>query len=138
MDLRASFPSIVVGLMREMAGETEMSTKINVVAEYVSNTDEARARVAVEYGTKPGIVKKLFNRMTFGGGIARWKRDFNIGAQARSEGAERFGKQMQRARVLLAARERKRGGSKETKDKTLVAKAVGRAEDVLTRCSCCC
>ena len=47
----------------------------------------------------------------------------------RSEDAERFEKQMQRARVLVAARERRRGGSKEAKDKTLVAQAVGREEE---------
>ena len=40
---------------------------------------------------------------------------------------------MQRARVLIAAKERSRGAAKETKDKTLVSKAVGRAEEALMR-----
>ena len=110
-----------------------MDTNISTVAEYVRNTDEARARVAADYGTKPGVAKKLFNRITFGGGIARWKSDFNVGAQARSEDAERFEKQMQRARVVVAARERSRGAARETKDKTLVSKAVGRAEEAWIR-----
>ena len=133
VDLRASFQSIVVGLMKEIGGETEIDPKIAGIATYVRSTEEVRARVAVDYGTKPCIAKKLFNRLTFGGGIARWKKEFKVEAQARSEEAERDEKQMQRARVLIAAWERSRGAAKETKDKTLASKAVGRAEEALMR-----
>ena len=63
----------------------------------------------------------------------KWKKDFKIEAQARSEDAEKYEKQMQRARAVVAARERSRGAARETKDKTLVSKAVGRAEEALIR-----
>ena len=131
VDLRASYPTMIVGLMQEMGRRTERNPEMRCVEEYVRKTDEMRARVARDYGTNPNLAKQLFNRIIFGGGIAKWKKDFGIEAQARSEDAEKFEKQMNRARVLIAADERRNGGAKGAKDKTLVSRAVGRVEERL-------
>ena len=130
IDLRASYPMIVMGLMKDMARSGERMARVGAIEMYVRETDEARRRVAQSYRTSVKGAKKLFNVVMFGGSISRWKQSWKVSSTAKSEIAEEFEKEMRRARILIAEQELKRCGARERKsDKTLMAEAVSREEE---------
>jgi len=86
--------------------------------------------MAGEYNTKKENVKKGVNGVLFGGSIAAWKERNGVSMAARSEGMERIQKEVKRARVLVAEREKKRSpGARGMKDCALLSRAVGREEE---------
>ena len=120
VDLRASYPMIVVGLMRDMARAGEKTAQTGAIEAYVRETDRVRQQVAENYRTSVKAAKKLLNSLMFGGSVAQWKRKFKVERGAKSELAEAFEKEMRRARILIAEREIKRSGTREKKsDKTV-------------------
>ena len=130
VDLRASYPMIVVGLMRDMARAGEKTAQTGAIEAYVRETDRVRQQVAENYRTSVKAAKKLLNSLMFGGSVAQWKRKFKVERGTKSELAEAFEKEMRRARILIAEREIKRSGSREKKsDKTWMSEAVSREEE---------
>ena len=119
--------------MRDIGRTREAATATETIEEYVRRTDDVRAQAAKEYGTTSNKVKRAFNRMLFGGSLAKWKREEGIPETAYSEIVERFEKEMKRARVLIAETEKRRGQVRTRKDATLVSNAVGRTEEQITR-----
>ena len=130
VDLRTSFPMIVLGLMGDLARQGEMRAKTDAIEEYVRETEHVRRQVADEYRTSMKAAKQLFNSVMFGRSIAKWKRVEKIQATAKSGLAEEFEKEMKRARVLIAEKELKKCRATSGKsDKTLMAEAVSREEE---------
>ena len=130
VDLRASFPMIVLGLMGDLARQGEMRAKTDAIEEYVRETEHVRRQVADEYRTSMKAAKQLFNSVMFGRSVAKWKRVEKIQATAKSGLAEEFEKEMKRARVLIAEKELKKCRATSGKsDKTLMAEAVSREEE---------
>ena len=130
MDLRASYPMIVLGLMKDMARTCEKTEQMEAIAAYVHETDRVRKQVAEDYRTSVTAAKKCFNSLMFGGSIAKWKRVWKVAKEAQSPIAEAFEKEMRRARVLIAEQELKRSGARAKKsDETLMSEAVSRAEE---------
>ena len=132
VDLRASFPMIVLGLMKDMARRGEAAAQTEAIEAYVHETDEVRKQVAQSYRTSVTAAKKCFNSVMFGGSISKWKRVWKVDSSAKSEVAEAFEKEMRRARILIAEQEIKNSGAREKRsDKTLTHEAVGREEERL-------
>ena len=92
VDLRASYPMIVVGLMRDMARAGEKTAQTGAIEAYVRETDRVRQQVAENYRTSVKAAKKLLNSLMFGGSVAQWKRKFKVERGAKSELAEAFEK----------------------------------------------
>ena len=130
VDLRASYPMIVLGLMKDLARTCEKTEQMEAIAAYVHETDRVRRQVAEDYRTSVTAAKKCFNSLMFGGSIAKWKRVWKVAKEAQSPIAEAFEKEMRRARVLIAEQELKRSGARAKKsDETLMSEAVSRAEE---------
>ena len=130
VDLRASYPMIVLGLMKDMARTCEKAEQTDAIAEYVHETDNVRKQVAEDYRTSVKAAKKCFNLLMFGGSIANWKRKFKVKSEAQSPIAEAFEREMRRARVLIAEQELKRlGAGAKKSNATLMSEAVSRAEE---------
>ena len=130
IDLRASFPMIVLGLMKDMARRGEAAAQTGAVEAYVHETDEVRRQVAQSYRTSVAAAKKCLNSVMFGGSISKWKRVWKVESNAKSEVAEAFEKEMRRARILIAEQELKRNGAREERsDKTRTHEAVSREEE---------
>ena len=132
VDLRASFPMIVMGLMQSMARKGERRGRVEAIEAYVRRTDEVRRQVAQDYRTGVKEAKKLFNMVMFGGSISKWKQSHKVESSWKSETAEEFEKEMKMARVLIAEQELKREKARGRKsDRTLLSEAVGREEEAI-------
>ena len=132
VDLRASYPMIVLGLMRDMARTCGKAEQMEAIAAYVHETDKVRKQVAQDYRTSVKAAKQCFNLLMFGGSISKWKRVWKVPREAQSPIAEAFEKEMRRARVLIAEQELKRSGTRARKsDETLMSEAVSRAEEAI-------
>ena len=130
VDLRASFPMIVLGLMGDLARKGERRVSTEAIEEYVRETEQVRKQVAAEYRTNVTAAKKLFNSVMFGRSVAKWKKVEKIQSTAKSSIAEQFEKEMKKARVLIAEQELKKCRVRDGKsDKTLMAEAVSREEE---------
>ena len=121
---------IVLGLMKDIARGSGKAAKTDAIEAYVRETGEVRKQVAQSYRTTVDAAKKCFNSVMFGGSIPKWKRKWRVQAEAKSEIAEAFDKEMRRARVLIAEEELKRSGAREKRsDTTLMSEAVSREEE---------
>ena len=132
VDLRASYPMIVLGLMKDMARTCEKAEQVDAIAAYVYETDKVRKQAAEDFRTSREAAKKCFNSLMFGGSIASWKRKAKVEREAHSPIAEAFEREMRRARILIAEAELKRTGARARKsDETLMSEAVSRAEEAI-------
>ena len=132
IDLRASFPMIVLGLMGDLARQGEMRADTGAIEEYVRETEQVRRQVADDYRTSMKAAKKLFNSVMFGRSVAKWKKVEKIRDTAKSSIAEKFEKEMKKARVLIAEQELKKCRGRDGKsDRTLMAEAVSREEEFI-------
>ena len=91
-----------------------------------------RRQVAEDFHTSMKAAKKLFNSVMFGRSIAKWMKVEKIRDTAKSSIAEKFEKEMKKARVLIAEEELKKSRGRDGKsDKTLMAEAVSREEEFI-------
>ena len=97
VDLRASFPMIVLGLMGDLARQGEMRATTDAIEEYVRETEQVRRQVADDFRTSMKAAKKLFNSVMFGRSVAKWKKVENVRDTAKSSIAEKFEKEMKHA-----------------------------------------
>ena len=96
VELRASFPMIVLGLMGDLARAGEARAQTEAIEEYVRETEQVRRQVADEYRTNMKTAKKLFNCVMFGRSVAKWKKVETIQSTAKSSIAEKFETEMKK------------------------------------------
>ena len=101
IDLRASYPSILAGLISENGRERGTTFEMKETYRMLRNLKSWRADVARELSVNSARVKKGVNTIIFGMKSTKWRRIEHISDDLRSPTLHRFEKQVQRARVLI-------------------------------------
>ena len=129
LDLRASFPAIVIGLVSEIVKERGAHAEMSETSKMIRNLREWRRKAAHDLGVDVRTVKKGINAMMFGMRLSKWKHRASIPNDKRSLSMERVEREVAKARGLIVDSEKRNNrASNNEKETRALSRAVERIE----------
>mgnify|MGYP003330790639 FL=1 len=129
LDLRASFPAIVTGLVSEIVKERGAHIDMIETQKMIRDLKGWRRKAALELDVGIRIVKKGINAILFGMSFQKWKHVNGISNEKRSPSIEKVEREVAKARSLIVDREFRNGkASRKEKEARVLSRAAERTE----------
>ena len=129
IDLRASFPAIVTGLVAELVRERSARADMTETCRMIRDLKDWRRKAAQELDVSVQVAKRGVSAMLFGMRHEKWKQRQGISNAKRSLSMEKIEREVIRARGLIVDHEIKKGtASRKEKETGVLSRSVERVE----------
>ena len=133
LDLRASFPAIVMGLVSEIVKERSAHIDMSETQKMIRDLRSWRRKAASELGVDIRIVERRVSAILFGMRLQKWKHLKSISNEKRSVSVEKVERDVAKARNLTVDSELRNGkASRKEKEARVLSRAAERTERELT------